>query len=34
MLTFFGVIFATILTVLFHSIKASRLNPVHSLRYE
>ena len=33
-ITFFGVILVTILTVLFHSIKASRLNPVNSLRYE
>ena len=33
-LTFFGVILITILTVLHHSIKASRSNPVNSLKYE
>ncbi len=33
-ITFIGVILITIGTVLFHSIKASRLNPVNSLRYE
>jgi putative ABC transport system permease protein len=33
-LTFIGVVSLTILTVLYHSIKASRSNPINSLRYE
>jgi putative ABC transport system permease protein len=33
-LTYFGVIFITIMTVCYHSIKASRTIPVKSLRYE
>jgi putative ABC transport system permease protein len=33
-LIFLGVILVTILTVTYHSVKASRSNPVNSLRYE
>ena len=33
-LTFLGVTFITIMTVLYHSLRASRSNPVNSLRYE
>jgi len=34
LLTFTGVILITFLTVLYHSVKAARTNPVQSLRYE
>jgi putative ABC transport system permease protein len=33
-ISFLGVILITIMTVMFHSVRASRLNPVNSLRYE
>jgi putative ABC transport system permease protein len=33
-LTFLGVAMITLLTIIYHSVKASRSNPVNSLRYE
>jgi putative ABC transport system permease protein len=33
-LTFTGVIMITVLTIIYHSLRASRSNPVNSLRYE